>query len=216
MTILLKMYKVYTDVKLPEHHTTQAACFDLMFQGRTKPVIHGYSNANKPIERVYSNGKLTLSPGDRLLVPTGLIMDIPEGYSVRIHARSGLSLKSGLVLANAEGVVDSDYVEEVFVMLFNISQNAITISEGDRIAQAELVRNVEYTIEATPARPIPKTNRTGGFGSTGVSSISVLQNFQDTLIINIPEDAEPKVKKQPTLPEVVVKRGPGRPKVKKD
>jgi dUTP pyrophosphatase len=126
-------------------------------------------------------------------------MDIPQGYSVRLHARSGTSLKQGLVLANAEGVIDSDYVEEVFVMLHNISGNAVTINHGDRVAQAELVKNVEYSVEETPARPLPKTNRQGGFGSTGITT------KENMVVINIPETKEVKV-------ETPVKRGRGRPR----
>jgi dUTP pyrophosphatase len=201
MTIL-KMYKVHPAIKIPVHQTTQSACFDLAFQGSGKTEIKGYSSKNKPISRLYK-GALTISPGDRMMVPTGLILDIPEGYSVRVHARSGMSLKQGLVLANAEGVIDSDYVEELMVLIHNISENAITINDGDRIAQAELVQNIEYTIEQTPVRPIHKTNRIGGFGSTGVSTIAEVTNQKDIVIINIPD----------TLKKIVEeKRGRGRPR----
>lgn len=196
----LKMYKVHPNVKLPIHQTTQSACFDLAFQGSGKSEIKGYSSKNKPISRMY-RGALTISPGDRMMVPTGLILDIPDGYSVRVHARSGMSLKQGLVLANAEGVIDSDYVEELMVLIHNISENSITISDGDRIAQAELVQNIEYTIEQTPVRPIPKTNRTGGFGSTGVSTIAKISNQKDMVVINIPDTIK-----------VAEKRGRGRPR----
>lgn len=196
----LKMYKVHPDVRLPKHQTTGSACFDLSFDGSGKGVIHVYTKNNKPVTRTYS-GSLTISPGDRALVPTGIIMDIPEGYSVRLHARSGTSLKQGIILGNGEGVIDSDYIDEVFVILHNVSENSITINNGDRVAQAELVKNLEYTIEQTPARPMPKTNRIGGFGSTGII------NKNDTVIINIPQI--------PLIKETVdnsVKRGRGRPR----
>ena len=93
-------------------------------------------------------------------------------------------------------VIDSDYIDELYVILYNISINSVTIRDGDRIAQGELVKNEEYVIEQTPARPIPKTNRTGGLGSTGIVT------KQDTIIINIPDsiNIEPE------------KRGRGRPK----
>ena len=144
-------------------------------------------------------GSITIAPGDRVLVPTGLIMDIPEGYSVRLHARSGTSLKMGLVLANAEGVIDSDYVEEVMIILHNISGNSININSGERLAQAELVKNMEYSIEQTPSRPMLKTQRVGGFGSTGMA----ISTTPDTVVINIPN-----LKSQ----EIPVKRGRGRPR----
>jgi dUTP pyrophosphatase len=196
----LKIWKTHPDIQIPKHQTSQSACFDLAFQSAGKREYKGYSNLNKPFSRSLTTA-ITIAPGDRVLVPTGCIMDIPEGYSVRIHARSGTSLKQGLVLGNAEGVIDSDYVEEVFVILWNISGNAVTINNGDRIAQAELVQNVDYTVEQTPARPLPKTNRAGGFGSTGITT------DQNMVVINIPETTEVKVEQ----PEVV-KRGRGRPR----
>lgn len=214
MSEVLKLYKVYPEVVLPSHQTEQSACFDLMLQACRKGSIKGFSSMNKPVERLYS-GNLTLSPGDRMMIPTGLIMDIPQGYSVRIHARSGLSLKSGLVLVNAEAVIDSDYVEEVFILLMNISENSITVREGDRLAQAELVKTVDYTIEATPIRPIPKTSRNGGLGSTGVAGLETLSKIEtnkDLLIININEDMKPPEVKKQSTPEIPIKRGRGRPK----
>ena len=194
----LRIWKTHRDVQIPKHQTTQSACFDLAFQTAGKRDFKGYSHMNKPFARELRD-RLTIAPGERALIPTGCIMDIPEGYSVRLHARSGTSLKQGLVLANAEGVIDSDYVEEVFVILHNISGNAVTIENGDRVAQAELVKNVEYSVEETPARPLPKTNRAGGFGSTGIST------SHNMVVINIPETTQVKV-------EEPIKRGRGRPK----
>ena len=201
----LKIWKTHTDVHIPRHQTSQSACFDLAFSNAGKATYKGYSSMNKPFTREL-RGALTISPGDRVLVPTGLIMDIPEGHSVRIHARSGTSLKQGLVLANAEGVIDADYVEEVFVLIHNISSNPITINPGERLAQAELVKNLDYTIEQSITRPLPKTNRAGGFGSTGV--ITDVATSSNMVVINI---------EKPTLPKFVtheepVKRGRGRPR----
>lgn len=191
----LKIWKTHANVILPVHMTQQSACFDLSFQGAGKNEISGYNKSNKPVKRIYDGRALTISPGDRILVPTGLIMDIPEGYSVRLHARSGMSLKQGLVLANAEGVIDSDYIDEVFLMITNISENSITIHNGDRIAQGELVKNIDYVIEQTAVRPLPKTNRMGGLGSTGVS------HDKGMVILSIPD-----------IKLDSVKRGRGRPK----
>ena len=201
----LKIFRTHPSVRMPAHQTAHAACFDLAFQGVGKREIKGYSSKNKPVTRIYTSGALTISPGDRILVPTGMILEIPDGYSVRVHARSGMSLKQGLVLANAEGVIDADYTDELFVLIHNISENSITINEGDRIAQAELVKNVEYVIEQTPVRPITKANRTGGFGSTGVSTIAQVSSQQDMVVINIPDTL--KKTEQPP-----VKRGRGRPR----
>lgn len=196
MTIL-KFWRVHTDVKLPKHQTEGSACFDLAFQGYGKNKITGFNRMNKPVERILQ-GSMTISPGDRMLVPTGLVMDIPKGYSVRLHARSGTSLKQGLVLANAEGVIDSDYVEEVYILLHNISENAQTINFGDRIAQGELVKNEVYDIEETATRPSVKSSRAGGMGSTGVVEKG------NMLTINIPDINIIKPQAE--------KRGKGRPK----
>lgn len=166
----LKIYKTHPDVILPTFATKQSACFDIAMQFHGKNSYKGYDSCNKEFTRNHGNGKVHITAGDRVLVPTGLILDIPEGYSVRLHPRSGLSLKQGLVLANSEGVIDADYVEEVFVLIHNISENGIWINNGDRIAQAELVKVEEYVIEETKDRPNEKTERSGGMGSTGLTS----------------------------------------------
>jgi dUTP pyrophosphatase len=163
----LKIYKTHPDVILPSFATDQAACFDISFQGHGKHSYTGYNSTNKVFTRPTPKGELFVNAGERVLVPTGLIFDIPEGYSVRLHARSGLSLKEGLVLANSEAVIDSDYVDEMFVLLYNRSEVGRTIRIGERIAQAELVKSVKYAIEETTEKPVAKTNRTGGLGSTG-------------------------------------------------
>ena len=193
----LKLWKTHPSNQLPKKQTTGSACFDLMFQGHGKNKYKGFTSMNKPFERVMNN-QIVIQPGDRVMVPTGLIMDIPEGHSVRVHARSGMSLKVGLVLANAEGVIDSDYVEEVMVLVYNLSDNSITIQTGDRIAQAELIKDAEYTLEESATRPGVKTSRIGGMGSTGVSTLG------DTISIII---EEPKL----AIP-TEEKRGRGRPK----
>ena len=193
----LKLWRTHPSNVLPRKQTKGSSCFDLMFQGHGKSEYKGYTRMNKPFTRPMHN-QIVIQPGDRIMVPTGFIMDIPEGHSVRVHARSGMSLKQGLVLANAEGVIDSDYVEEVMVLVYNLSDNSITIHTGDRIAQAELIKDADYDIEETAARPGVKTSRIGGMGSTGVSS------HADVIKITV---AEP-----PPSPLTEVKKGRGRPK----
>ena len=193
----LKLWRTHSLNQLPKKQTEGSACFDLMFQGNGKSAYKGFTRMNKPFERIMNN-QIVIGAGERVMVPTGLIMDIPVGHSIRIHARSGMSFKQGLVLANAEGVVDSDYVEEVMVLLYNLSENSLTIHTGDRIAQAELIRDLDYAIEETATRPGVKTTRVGGMGSTGVTSTA------DTIKITV---AEPP----PAIPESE-KRGRGRPK----
>tara|TARA_R110000868_G_scaffold142405_1_gene359741 strand:+ start:733 stop:1107 length:375 start_codon:yes stop_codon:yes gene_type:complete len=123
---------------------------------------------NQPIE-LDCMDKIDIPAEFRVLIPTGLIFDIPEGHSIRIYPRSGLSFKMGLVTQNCEGIVDSDYVEECFLLLKNDSLSRVTITHGMRVAQAELVRNHDYVIMESLERPQKRTSRNGGFGSTGVN-----------------------------------------------
>jgi dUTP pyrophosphatase len=168
----LKIYKTHPEVVLPKFGTEQAACFDLAYQPYGKSEYVGYNAFNATFTRpIRGAGTLVVMPGDRIMVPTGLIFDIPEGYSIRIHPRSGLSYKQGLVLANLEAVIDSDYVQETFVLLTNLSENPQSINVGDRIAQAELVEQIKYEIVETTIAPTQKTDRVGGLGSTGVTTL---------------------------------------------
>jgi dUTP pyrophosphatase len=101
------------------------------------------------------------------MVPTQLIFDIPEGWSMRLHMRSGLAIKGGLVLSNSEGVIDSDYTDQLMILVTNTSEIPVRINHGDRICQGELVPVYRTGFASTATRPSPKTSRTGGFGSTG-------------------------------------------------
>ena len=85
--------------------------------------------------RAYLDDPVTINPGERALVPTGLFMEIPEGYEVQIRARSGLAIKKGIGLVNGIGTIDSDYRGEVKVPLINWGQEPFTVSNGERIAQ---------------------------------------------------------------------------------
>lgn len=166
---ILKVYKTHPDVVLPKYQTDHAACFDLAFSAKGKTEYDGFNHDNAPIKRQIHNGTgIYFSPGDRIKVPTGLIFDIPDGFSVRVHPRSGLALKQGLVLVNAEGVVDADYVDETFLLIVNTAVHGIWIREGDRVAQAELVRDIRPHLTEISEPPAKKGNRNGGMGSTGV------------------------------------------------
>jgi dUTP pyrophosphatase len=164
----LRIHRVHPDVHLPYFATEQSACFDIQYCRAGKFVYNGYSSNNRPFERYFTNDSVTLMPFDRVMVPTGLILDIPKGYSVRVHPRSGLAYKQGLSLPNAEGVIDSDYVQELFVLMINNTNNQLVLNQYDRVAQGELVIQQEYTIVEVGDAPGQKTNRIGGIGSTGV------------------------------------------------
>lgn len=109
---------------------------------------------------------LTIQPGQTVSVPTGLALQIEQGYAGFIFARSGLGIKSGIVPANCVGVIDSDYRGEVLVGLFNHSQAPFTVTPNDRIAQ--LVLMAVHTPEIEVCDELDDTQRgAGGFGSTG-------------------------------------------------
>ena len=110
---------------------------------------------------------LTIAPMQRVLVPTGLAIELPGAHSVAlVYARSGLSIKHGLCMANGVGVVDSDYRGECFIALHNDGTQERTVNHGDRIAQLMVLPVVQPTLEFVDE--LDETERgAGGFGSTG-------------------------------------------------
>ncbi len=134
-----------TDEALPAYETMQSAGMDL---------------------RADLQAAISLAPGERALIPTGLYIEIPEGYEGQVRPRSGLALKRGLTVLNAPGTIDADYRGEVGVILVNLSQQEQIVEKGERIAQllfAPVTRGEWVEVEA-----LRDTERgSGGFGSTG-------------------------------------------------
>ena len=109
---------------------------------------------------------LTLAPGRRALVPTGVRIEIPNGYEVQIRPRSGLALKHGITIPNAPGTIDSDYRGPLGVILMNLGTEPFNIAHGDRIAQMVIAPVVQAAFEVSA--DLSDTARgAGGFGSTG-------------------------------------------------
>ena len=164
----LKYYKHNPKAKDPIFATRGSACFDLhaCFDDVETYKVR-QDTLTREIEKPLRNGVLQIFTMERVLVPTGLIFDIPAGYSIRLHSRSGLAYKDGLYLTNCEGIIDSDYIEPVFAMMTNISQAPKSINNGDRICQAELVEKIQYDFVEIKKSPTQKTDRVGGLGSTG-------------------------------------------------
>jgi len=109
---------------------------------------------------------LTLQPGERALVSTGLRLEIPAGFEGQIRPRSGLALRHGLTLLNSPGTVDSDYRGPVQVVVINLGQEAFTIRRGDRIAQLVITPVSRAELKIAPS--LSETDRgANGFGSTG-------------------------------------------------
>jgi len=109
---------------------------------------------------------ITLEPGQRALVPTGLRIEIPQGFEVQVRPRSGLALKHGITLPNTPGTIDSDYRGPLGVIVLNAGQESFEVTHGERIAQLIVAPVVQATFEATDT--LSDTDRgAGGFGSTG-------------------------------------------------
>lgn len=107
-----------------------------------------------------------LQPLERKLIPTGLFIELPEGYEAQVRPRSGLAINHGLTCLNSPGTVDSDYRGEIKVILINLSNEPHTIKHGDRIAQ--MVFNKTTKAELQPVAELTETIRgAGGFGHTG-------------------------------------------------
>jgi dUTP pyrophosphatase len=136
------------DLPLPAYETAGAAGMD----------IRAAIPADRP---------LVLKLGNRALVPTGLIFEIPQGYEVQVRPRSGLAFKHGVTCLNTPGTIDSDYRGEVHVLLINLGEDAFVIERGMRIAQLVVAPVVQAAVEE---RAIAGTTvrGAGGFGSTGL------------------------------------------------
>ncbi|WP_170467040.1 dUTP diphosphatase [Ruegeria arenilitoris] len=134
-------------IALPSYETTGAAGADV--------------RANLP-----DGASITLGPGERALIPTGLRIEIPNGYEVQVRPRSGLALKHGITLPNTPGTIDSDYRGPLGVILLNAGQESFEVAHGERIAQLVVAPVVQATFEAVEV--LSDTDRgAGGFGSTG-------------------------------------------------
>ena len=115
----------------------------------------------------YFSEPVVLKPGERKLVPTGIFLELPEGYEAQVRARSGLAIKRGIGLVNGIGTVDSDYRGELKVPLINWGEEEFVINSGDRIAQVVVCRFEQVRLE--PVEELDSTERgSGGFGHTGV------------------------------------------------
>lgn len=130
------------------------------------PLYESEGAAGMDVRAFIESKTLTIKPTERVLIPTGLAMEIPTGYEMQIRPRSGLALKHGLTMVNAPGTIDSDYRGEVGVILINLGERDVMLKNGDRIAQMILapVTRCEWEESRDLA---PSRRGQGGFGSTG-------------------------------------------------
>ncbi len=109
---------------------------------------------------------VTINPGERALIPTGLAIAVPVGYEAQIRPRSGLALKNGVTLVNTPGTIDADYRGEIGILMINHGREPFTVRRGDRIAQMVVAPVCRVAWEEQ--RPLPASGRgSGGFGHTG-------------------------------------------------
>ncbi len=135
-----------SDNSLPAYETVNSAGMDL--------------RANLP------EGGITLNPMQRALIPTGLFLEIPEGYEGQVRPRSGLAAKNGITVLNTPGTIDADYRGEIKVILVNLSDTPFTINHGERIAQMVFACCEQAQLQVVET--ISETQRgAGGFGHTG-------------------------------------------------
>ncbi len=131
---------------MPEYQTTGSSGMDL---------------------RAWLAEPVTLRPMERMLIPTGLYMELPDGYEAQIRPRSGIAIKRGITVVNAPGTIDSDYRGEIKVALINLSDEDQVISDGERIAQ--MIIAVYTRVHWQEANTLENTQRgAGGFGHSGV------------------------------------------------
>jgi len=171
MMLQQRLRQISPYAQLPIFSTPDSACFDIRACLPEGAKVEGYSPKNESQTRtILSNQTIRLEPYARVLIPTGWAIELAPRVSLRIYSRSGMALKQGLIVVNGVGMVDADYRHEVFVLMSNISGCASTIQHGDRIAQGELVPQMqatEFSLVTVPDAEWFTTQRTGGFGSTG-------------------------------------------------
>lgn len=118
--------------------------------------------------RAFLNEKIELQPLERTLIPTGLFIELPQGYEAQIRPRSGLAIKQGITCLNTPGTIDADYRGEIKIILINLSNQMQSVNNGDRIAQM-VIQKVEQ-VNWELSSEIETTERSnGGFGSTGTN-----------------------------------------------
>lgn len=171
-TATLKYWKRWKDVVDPTAGTSSSACYDLSAylnfdnnEFSKEQWGNIYVPAPKTDNTVFNT--VLLAPGSLSLIPTGIHMDIPEGYHVKIYMRSSTGVKLGLAIPQGVGIIDSDYVDECYIPVYVMSKQYVTIEHGQRLAQFMLVKNVPTSLVPIENCPEKKGNRTGGFGSTG-------------------------------------------------
>jgi dUTP pyrophosphatase len=156
VTVAIKQLYNAAGMALPAYQTEQAAGLDL-----AAAIAEGEG--------------ITVKPGGRVLVPTGLVLELPIGYEGQVRPRSGLALRHGVTVLNSPGTIDADYRGEVSVLLVNLGPEPVMIHRGDRIAQLVIAPVVQARL--VPTVTVSETARGGGgFGSTGRTDLKEVKS----------------------------------------
>ncbi len=148
LTVEMKQLENFAGLDMPAYETELAAGVDLR-------------------AALAEDAPLTLKPGERALIPTGLAMALPAGYEAQIRPRSGLAYKHGLSVVNSPGTIDADYRGELKILLINHGQEDFIVKRGERVAQMVIAPVIQVNFEVTDE--LTETARgVGGYGSTGV------------------------------------------------
>jgi dUTP pyrophosphatase len=161
---------LHADVRQPQRGTAGSAGYDLAayLTSRTVRIWRDGVAHERPCQESNGAFSLTMAPGEKALVPLGFKAQLPPGYEAQVRPRSGTSVKTDLMIANAPGTIDADYPDEWCVPVKNGGSTPLVITHGERIAQM-IVSRFE-AIEFAPGTVSRSTDRAGGFGSTGVSA----------------------------------------------
>jgi dUTP pyrophosphatase len=146
LRIYIKRLKKVHSVLMPQYMTPGASGMDLF---------------------AYLEKDVTLEPGERKMIPTGIAMAIPEGFEGQVRPRSGLAIQKGIGIVNGPGTIDSDYRGEINVLLINFGKEPYTIRHGERIAQMIISPVLQAILEEVDELPVTQ-RQGGGFGHTGI------------------------------------------------
>lgn len=135
--------------------------------GNPLPAYSTPESAGMDVRAWLPDGPVTLMPGHRALIGTGLYMELPAGYECQVRPRSGLALRHGISIVNSPGTVDADYRGEVGVILINLGQEPFTVTSGERICQIVIKEYVPVQWDEVSSLD-PSERGDGGFGHTGV------------------------------------------------
>lgn len=143
-----------------------ALTFKIVNRSDNELPTYATSGASGMDVRAFLPAALTIQPLERILIPTGLYVEIPEGYEIQIRPRSGLAIKQGITCLNTPGTIDADYRGEIKIILINLSAESRQILPGDRIAQMVVQQVEKIKWEVTETISVTSRNE-GGFGHTG-------------------------------------------------